>query len=118
MVGPCERERDRERARKLPLAFGRQCLPSAVESYDLESYLQASAVVAGLAVGAAAYAGKAAIEIFTRYRSAPRLRQFYKVFHLPDHCLVLCTGKLWFCVQSLLADYVSKFSYFLKLCLA
>ncbi|CAL5218584.1 g278 [Coccomyxa viridis] len=44
----------------------------------------ASAVVAGLAVGAAAYAGKAAIEIFTRYRSAPRLRQFYKGGFLPE----------------------------------
>lgn len=42
--------------------------------------LQASAVVAGFAVGAAAYAGKAAIELFAKYRSAPpRLRQFYKV---------------------------------------
>ena len=42
--------------------------------------LQASAVVAGFAVGAAAYAGKAAIELFTKFRSAPpRLRQFYKV---------------------------------------
>lgn len=42
--------------------------------------LQASAIVAGFAVGAAAYAGKAAIELFAKYRSAPpRLRQFYKV---------------------------------------
>lgn len=45
----------------------------------------ASAVVAGVAVGAAAYAGKAAIELFTKYRSAPpRLRQFYKGGFLPE----------------------------------
>ena len=41
---------------------------------------QATPVIAGLAVGAAAYAGKTAIELFTKFRSAPpRLRQFYKV---------------------------------------
>ena len=45
-------------------------------------------MVAGLAVGAAAYAGKAAIEIFTRYRGAPRLRQFYKVHLFSSLCIM------------------------------
>ena len=42
--------------------------------------VQATPVIAGLAIGAAAYAGKAAIELAVRFRNAPpRLRQFYKV---------------------------------------
>lgn len=49
------------------------------------SIVQASAAVAGIAVGVAAYAGKAAIELFAKYRNAPpRLRQFYKVLHIPN----------------------------------
>ncbi|KAK9915999.1 hypothetical protein WJX75_007143 [Coccomyxa subellipsoidea] len=45
----------------------------------------ATPVIAGIAVGAAAYAGKAAIEIFTKFRSAPpRMRQFYKGGFLQD----------------------------------
>ncbi len=41
---------------------------------------QATPLVAGLALGAAAFAGKYAIELATKLRAAPpRLRQFYKV---------------------------------------
>lgn len=41
--------------------------------------MQATPLVAGLAVGAAAYAGKLAIEMAMKMRAAPRLRNFYKV---------------------------------------
>ena len=58
------------------LLLAMQCERS--ESLDIAT--QATPVIAGIAVGAAAYAGKAAIEIFTKFRNAPpRLRQFYKV---------------------------------------
>lgn len=44
-----------------------------------ESPLQTTPLVAGLAVGAAAYAGRLAIQAFQSFKSAPpRLRQFYK----------------------------------------
>ncbi|KAK9821783.1 hypothetical protein WJX81_002782 [Elliptochloris bilobata] len=38
----------------------------------------ATTLIAGLTVGAAAYAGKLAIEMTMKMRAAPRLRQFYK----------------------------------------
>ena len=42
--------------------------------------LQATPVAAGIAVGAAAYAGKALIDLAVKFRNAPpKLRQFYKV---------------------------------------
>lgn len=53
------------------------CLPLFFDNYP---FVQATPVIAGIAVGAAAYAGKAAIELFTKFRNAPpRMRQFYKV---------------------------------------
>lgn len=42
--------------------------------------LQATPVIAGAAIAAAAYAGKLSIEVFQKWKTAPpRLRQFYKV---------------------------------------
>lgn len=42
--------------------------------------LQATPVAAGIAVGVAAYAGKALVEMALRMRNAPpKMRQFYKV---------------------------------------
>eukprot|EP00884_Botryococcus_braunii_P013022 jgi/Botrbrau1/21720/Bobra.43_1s0114.1 len=41
-------------------------------------------IIAGLAVGVAAYAGKAAVEFATKLRSSPRMRQFYKGGFLPE----------------------------------
>lgn len=55
-------------------------LCSVSDLRELHTATQATPVIAGIAVGAAAYAGKAAIEIFTKFRNAPpRMRQFYKV---------------------------------------
>ena len=42
--------------------------------------MQATPVIAGAAIAAAAYAGKLSIEVFQKWKTAPpRLRQFYKV---------------------------------------
>ena len=65
---------------------------------------QATPLVAGLAVGAAAYAGKLAIEMAMKMRAAPRLRNFYKVhrasrgFGLHPGCpLVSWCTCMWLC---------------------
>lgn len=47
---------------------------------SLTTDTQATPVIAGAAIAAAAYAGKLSIEVFQKWKTAPpRLRQFYKV---------------------------------------
>ena len=62
--------------------------------------VQATPVIAGLAIGAAAYAGKAAIELAVKFRNAPpRLRQFYKVscthIAMPSTCEKVNLSSVW-----------------------
>ena len=47
-------------------------------------FLQTTPVAVGVAVGAAAYAAKFAIEAFVRIRSMPKSRNFYKGGFLPE----------------------------------
>lgn len=48
-------------------------------------FIQTTPLVAGLAVGAAAYAARAAYEAFHGWKAAgPRMRQFYKGGFLPE----------------------------------
>lgn len=47
--------------------------------------LQTTPLIAGLAVGAAAYAAKTALQAFQTWKTAaPKMRQFYKGGFLPD----------------------------------
>ena len=63
--------------------------------------MQATPLVAGLAVGAAAYAGKLAIEMAMKMRAAPRLRNFYKVRRASRGfvCVVCLLTQLYAAVQ-------------------
>lgn len=69
---------------------------------------QTTPILAGLAVGVAAYAGKAVVEMATKLRSAPRMRQFYKVvrsprLNVPTFCF--CHGYLRVCTSRLFAAF-------------
>jgi hypothetical protein len=54
-------------------------------------YMQTTPILAGLAVGVAAYAGKAALELATKLRSAPRMRQFYKASTVSEMPICRCS---------------------------
>lgn len=54
------------------------------DAAGVPSLLQTTPLIAGLAIGAAAYAGRAAVTVFTSWKSAPRMRQFYRGGFLSD----------------------------------
>lgn len=54
-------------------------------SFSISGHVQTTPLVAGLAVGAAAYGAKAAISAWQAFSKAgPRMRQFYKGGFLPE----------------------------------
>ena len=69
----------------LTLQSSLRLCPPILDSSQLAFALQTTPLLAGLAVGAAAYAGRAALQAAQAWKAAgPRMRQFYKGGFLPE----------------------------------